>query len=339
MTKPLQIGIIGTGRIGTVHATNLATRISGAEVIAISDIRLEAAQRCARALNIPEVYDDPEPILTHSELDAVLICSSTDTHADLVERAAAAGKHIFCEKPIDLDLARVDQVLEAVDRAGITFMVGFNRRFDHNFRRVRRLVQTGAVGTPHLLHIISRDPAPPPAEYVAASGGIFLDMTIHDFDMARYLMGCEVTELYVEGGVMIDPAIGEAGDIDTALTVLRFENGAIGTIDNSRRAVYGYDQRVEVFGSAGAVRTENDYPNTAIVSDSHSIRTDLPLNFFMDRYTESYVTELTEFVTCVRERSEPPTTGHDGRMAILMGYAARRSYAEHRPVKLGEIGR
>jgi myo-inositol 2-dehydrogenase / D-chiro-inositol 1-dehydrogenase len=339
MKKPLQIGIIGAGRIGTVHATNLATRIADAEVTAISDIRLEAVQRCARALNIPEVYDDPEPVLTHPGIDAVLICSSTDTHADLVEQAAAAGKHIFCEKPIDLDLERVDQVLEAVERAGVTFMVGFNRRFDHNFRRVRELVQAGAIGTPHLLHIISRDPAPPPAEYVAVSGGIFLDMTIHDFDMARYLMGCEVTELYVEGGVMVEPAIGEAGDIDTALTVLRFENGAIGTIDNSRKAVYGYDQRVEVFGSGGAVRTENDYPNTAIVSDNRSIRTDLPLNFFMDRYTESYVTELAEFVTCVREASAPPTTGHDGRMAILMGYAARLSYAEHRPVKLDEIAR
>ncbi len=339
MTKPLQIGIIGAGRIGAVHATNLATRIAGAEVTAISDIRLEAAQRCARDLGIPEVYDDPEPVLTHPGIDALLICSSTDTHANLVERAAAAGKHIFCEKPIDLDLARVDQVLKAVDRAGVTFMVGFNRRFDHNFRRVRELVQAGAVGTPQLLHIISRDPAPPHAEYVAVSGGIFLDMTIHDFDMARYLMGCEVTELYVEGGVMVDPAIGEAGDIDTALTVLRFENGAIGTIDNSRKAVYGYDQRVEVFGSAGAVRTENDYPNTAIVSDSRSIRTDLPLNFFMDRYTESYVTELNDFVTCIREGTQPPTTGHDGRMAILMGYAARRSYAEHRPVKLDEIAR
>jgi myo-inositol 2-dehydrogenase / D-chiro-inositol 1-dehydrogenase len=339
MTETLKIGIIGAGRIGAVHATNLATRIPGADVIAISDIRLEAAQRCGRALGIPEIYDDPEPVIAHPDIDAVLICSSTDTHADLVERAAAAGKHIFCEKPIDLDLARVDQVLEAVGRAGVTFMVGFNRRFDHNFRRVRELVQSGAVGTPELLHIISRDPAPPPAEYVAVSGGIFLDMTIHDFDMARYLMGCEVTELYVEGGVMVDPAIGAAGDIDTALTVLRFENGAIGTIDNSRRAVYGYDQRVEVFGSGGAVRTENDYPNTAVLSDGHSIRTDLPLNFFMDRYTESYVTELSDFVACVRDGTEPPATGHDGRMAIVMGYAARKSYAEHRPVKLDEIGR
>ena len=216
-------------------------------------------------------------------------------------------------------------------------MVGFNRRFDHNFRRVHDLVQAGAIGTPHLLHIISRDPAPPPAEYVKVSGGIFLDMTIHDFDMARYLTGSEVTELYVEGGVMVDPAIGEAGDIDTAVVVMRFENGVIGTIDNSRRAVYGYDQQVEVFGSGGSVHSGNDFPNTALISDSRGVRRDLPLNFFMDRYVEAYVDELRTFVACIREDKDPPVTGIDGRQAILMGYAAKRSYKEHRPVKLAEV--
>jgi myo-inositol 2-dehydrogenase/D-chiro-inositol 1-dehydrogenase len=266
-----------------------------------------------------------------------MICTSTDTHAPLIEAAAAAGKHIFCEKPIDLDLARVDRALAAVTDAGVALMVGFNRRFDHNFQRVRELVAEGAVGEPHILHIISRDPAPPPLAYVKVSGGIFLDMTIHDFDMARYLMGSEVTELTVVGGVMVDPAIGEAGDIDTAVITLRFANGAIGTIDNSRRAAYGYDQRVEVFGSAGAVRTENDYANTVTLSDAQSVRTDLPLNFFMDRYTESYVTELTQFVDCVLAGREPPTTGEDGRIAIAMGYAARTSYAEGRSVKIEEI--
>ncbi|MCJ7551589.1 MAG: inositol 2-dehydrogenase [Anaerolineae bacterium] len=337
MTENVKVGIIGAGRIGTLHAKHLATRIPKAEVVAISDIRRKAAEQCAASLGIPEVYADPESLIDHPDIDAVLICSSTNTHAVLVEAAAAAGKHIFCEKPIDLDLARVDRVLTTVEQAGVKFMVGFNRRFDHNFRRVRDLVADGTIGTPQILHIISRDPAPPPIEYVKVSGGIFLDMTIHDFDMARYLMGCEVEEVYVAGGVMVDPAIGEAGDIDTTVIMLRFENGAIGTIDNSRQAVYGYDQRVEVFGSGGVVRTENDFPNTAIVSDGHSIHTDLPLNFFMDRYTESYVTELQAFIDYVLGGSQPPATGQDGRMAIAIGYAARKSYAEHRPVALTEV--
>ncbi len=337
MTENVNVGIIGAGRIGTLHAKQLVTRIPRATVMAISDIRKGAAEQCAANLGIREVYGEPESVIDHPDIDAVLICSSTNTHAALIEAAAAAGKHIFCEKPIDLDLARVDRVLAAVEQAGVKLMVGFNRRFDHNFRRVRDLVEAGAIGTPQILHIISRDPAPPPIEYVKVSGGIFLDMTIHDFDMARYLMGCEVEEVYVDGGVMVDPAIGEAGDIDTTVIMLRFENGAIGTIDNSRRAVYGYDQRVEVFGSGGAVRTENDFPNTAVVSDGQSIRTDLPLNFFMDRYTESYVTELQAFIDYLLGGSRPPATGYDGRMAIAMGYAAQKSYAEHRAVALTEV--
>jgi len=338
MKDRVHVGVIGAGRIGALHAAHLVTRIPEAEVIAISDIRYEAAARCASALAIPEVYEAPEPVLAHPGIDAVLICSSTDTHAELVERAAAARKQIFCEKPIDLDLGRVDRVLEAVDRAGVKLMVGFNRRFDHNFRRVRELVQAGAVGTPHMLHIISRDPAPPPAEYVKVSGGIFLDMTIHDFDMARFLINSEVEEVYAEGGVMVDPGIGAAGDIDTAVIVMRFANGVIGTIDNSRKAVYGYDQRVEVFGSGGSVRSGNDYPNTTLVSDAASVHRDLPLNFFMDRYVEAYVEELRTFIACIREDRVPPVTGMDGRQSILMGYAARKSYAEHRPVKLSEVG-
>ncbi len=338
MKDRVHVGVIGAGRIGALHAAHLVTRIPEAEVVAISDIRYEAAARCASALAIPEVYEAPEPVLAHPGIDAVLICSSTDTHAALVERAAAARKQIFCEKPIDLDLGRVDRVLEAVDRAGVKLMVGFNRRFDHNFRRVRELVQAGAVGTPHMLHIISRDPAPPPAEYVKVSGGIFLDMTIHDFDMARFLINSEVEEVYVEGGVMVNPGIGAAGDIDTAVIVMRFANGVIGTIDNSRRAVYGYDQRVEVFGSGGSVRSGNDYPNTTLVSDAASVHRDLPLNFFMDRYVEAYVEELRTFIACIREDRVPPVTGMDGRQSILMGYAARKSYAEHRPVRLSEVG-
>ncbi|KPV49555.1 oxidoreductase, partial [Kouleothrix aurantiaca] len=298
-SQTLNIGVLGAGRIGRVHAANLATRISGARVLAVADPIEEAAQRCAHDFGIPAALTDYRAVLANPDIEAVLICTATDTHAQISEEAAQAGKQIFCEKPIALSLATIDRALAAVERAGVTLQIGFNRRFDANFRRVRQAIVQGEIGTPELLHIISRDPAPPPISYIKVSGGIFVDMTIHDFDMARFLVGSEVDEVYVAGAVMVDPAIGEAGDIDTALTVLRFANGAIGTIDNSRRAVYGYDQRVEVFGSGGAIAVSNNYPNNTTISDANSIRRDLPLNFFMDRYTESFVAELSEFVGAV----------------------------------------
>jgi len=303
----------------------------------VSDVVLEAAQKCAADFGVPTAIRDYRAIMDDPGIEAVVICSSTDTHAQMIVEAAAAGKHIFCEKPIDYDLARIDGALAAVEKAGVKFQVGFNRRFDANFRRVRELVADGKIGTPHILRITSRDPQPPPIAYVKVSGGMFLDMTIHDFDMARYLIGSEVEEVYTAAGVMVDPEIGKAGDVDTAVITLRFENGAIGTIDNSRRAVYGYDQRVEVFGSGGAVSVDNNYPNTAVVSDGQRIQRDLPFNFFLDRYVESYIVEVKEFIECVVKDTPPPVTGIDGRIPVVMGYAAGKSYAEHRPVRLSEI--
>jgi myo-inositol 2-dehydrogenase/D-chiro-inositol 1-dehydrogenase len=276
-------------------------------------------------------------VLDRPEIQAVVICSSTDTHAQIIEEAAQARKHIFCEKPIALDLASIDQALETVARTGVKLQIGFNRRFDASYRRVRQAVEQGEVGQLHQLHIISRDPAPPPIAYIRVSGGLFLDMTIHDFDMARFLIGSEVDEIFTMAGVMVDPAIGEAGDVDTAIVLLHFTNGVIGTIENSRCAAYGYDQRVEVLGSAGAVWTENNYPNTAIISDSRSIRRDLPLHFFVERYTESYVTEMESFVDAVLHDKPVPVTGYDGRVPVVMGLAAKQSLVEHRPVRLSEI--
>lgn len=333
----LNVGIIGAGRIGRVHAETLAFRIPEARVAAVTDIRKEAAQAAASAFGIPKVADSADELLASREVEAVIICSSTDTHADLIMRAAAAGKHIFCEKPVDHSLEKIDSALEAVARAGVKLQIGFNRRFDANFARVRRAVEEGEVGTPHLLHIISRDPAPPPPEYAAASGGMFLDMTIHDFDMARFLLGDEVEEIYTAAGVMIDPEIGRAGDVDTALIVLRFRGGAIGAIDNSRKAVYGYDQRVEILGSRGSIATANRYPNEAVVSTATEVRRDLPLNFFMDRYTESFVEELRAFVRAVLGGAEPPVSGLDGRIPVVMAVAARKSFDERRPVRLAEV--
>jgi myo-inositol 2-dehydrogenase/D-chiro-inositol 1-dehydrogenase len=334
----LNIGVIGAGRIGKVHAENLATRVPGTSVGAIADVALGSAQEVAARLRIPKVSADYREILRDPAINAVAICSATDTHSQIIIEAAQAGKHIFCEKPIDFNLDRIDQALEAVEKAGVKLQIGFNRRFDANYARVRQAIASQEIGELHILHIISRDPGPPPVSYIKVSGGIFLDMSIHDFDMARFLSGSDAIEVYTVAGVKVDSAIGEAGDVDTAFMVMQFANGATVTIDNSRKAVYGYDQRVEAFGSAGAIATDNLYPNAATISTAESIRRDLPLNFFMDRYTQSYEAEIRAFVEAVTQDKPVLVSGQDGRVPVVMGLAARKSHLEKRPVKLSEIG-
>jgi myo-inositol 2-dehydrogenase / D-chiro-inositol 1-dehydrogenase len=335
--KKLRVGILGAGRIGRVHAESLAFRLPEAEIVAITDINHEAAKALATRCGIPRVVASIDEILGDKSIEAVLICTSTDTHADLIVRSAKAAKHIFCEKPIALELGKIDTALAAVRAAGVQLQVGFNRRFDSNFLRVRQAVASGEIGKPSLMHIISRDPAPPPMTFVRTSGGIFRDMMIHDFDMARYLMGEEVEEIYAAGGVLAEPAFKAEDDLDTALVVLHFASGAIGTIDNSRKAVFGYDQRVEILGSKGKIASENRFANEVVVSGEKSVYTDLPLNFFMQRYTESFALELQLFVEAVLEGKETPVTGSDARVPVVMALAARKSYDEHRPVKLTEI--
>jgi myo-inositol 2-dehydrogenase/D-chiro-inositol 1-dehydrogenase len=336
-TKQLNVGIIGAGRIGKVHAETLAFRLPEVRTLAIADVNREAAQAVAARCGIPVVAESSGEIFANPAIEAVLICSSTNTHADLIVQAAQAGKHIFCEKPIAHDLGQIDRALAAVEQAGVKLQIGFNRRFDANFARVRQAVVSGEIGAPRLMHIVSRDPAPPPVSYIKVSGGIFLDMTIHDFDMARFLIGDEVEEVYTSAGVMVDPEIGKAGDLDTALIVLRFRNGVIGTIDNCRQAAYGYDQRVEILGSLGSIATANCYPNQAVVSTGNEVRQDLPLNFFMDRYTESFAGEVRAFVQAVREDRPTQVAGIDGLVAVVMGLAARKSYDERRTVRLEEV--
>lgn len=268
----------------------------------------------------------------------MLICFPTDTHADLIVAAARAGKHVFCEKPIDLCLGKIDLALAEVKKAGVKLQVGFNRRFDANCARVRRAVETGEIGTPYLVHIISRDPQPPPLSYIQVSGGMFLDMTIHDFDMARFLVGSEVAEVFTAAQNCVDPVIGDAGDVDTAVVVLRFKNGVIGTIDNCRKAVYGYDQRIEILGSKGAIATDNCYPNQAVISNAAGVRKDPPQHFFMERYAESFAQQLQAFVKAVLKGGPVPVCGIDARTAVVMGLAARKSHDQQRPVRLEEIG-
>ncbi|MFQ5612146.1 MAG: inositol 2-dehydrogenase [Anaerolineae bacterium] len=337
MSGKLNVGLIGAGRIGRVHAENLAYRLPEANLAAVADVFLDAAEQCAADFEVPAVYQDHRPVLDDGSIEAVIICSSTDTHAQIIAEAAEAGKHIFCEKPIALDLAQIDQALAAVERGGVKLQIGFNRRYDPSFRHVRELVAAGKIGRPHLVRITSRDPAPPPIDYIKVSGGIFLDMTIHDFDMARFLLDDEVEEIYAAGGVLVDPAIGQAGDVDTAIITLRYANGAIGAIDNSRRAIYGYDQRVEVFGSEGVALVANETPHRAVVSDADGVHAALPLYFFLERYNEAYIAEMKAFIEAVREDQPPSVTGLDGRIPVVMGLAAWRSVRENRPVRLSEI--
>lgn len=337
MNGIINFGVIGAGRIGRIHAENLATRVPGATVLTIADPNVEAARELATRLHVPSAVAEARAILENPAIEAVAICSSTDTHARFIVEAAQAGKHIFCEKPIAYDLAQIDAALAAVDKAGVTLQIGFNRRFDPNFRALRQAVASGQIGKPHLLRITSRDPAPPPIEYIRVSGGIFFDMTIHDFDMARYLLGSEVKEVHAMGAVLIDPAIGEAGDVDTAVIMLRFANGALGVIDNSRRAAYGYDQRAEVFGSEGMVASMNNTPFNACLSNAEGVHAPKPLFFFLERYAESFVAEMRDFVTCLVDNTPPPVSGLDGRAPVLMAMAATRSLHEGRPVSLAEV--
>jgi len=336
-TNTLNVGLIGAGMIGKVHAENLAYRIPEANLLAVADLNETAAQRVAADCRIPRATADYRTLLADPQIQAVVICSSTNTHAQIIMEAARAGKHIFCEKPIDFSLEKIDQALRMVDEQRVKLQIGFNRRFDPNFARVRQAVVQGEIGEPHLVHIVSRDPEPPTPEYVKTSGGIFMDMTIHDFDMARFLTGSEVVEIYAAGGVRIDPEIGKAGDLDTALLLLKFADGTLGTIDNSEKAAYGYDQRVEVFGSRGSVQIANNHPNNAVVSTGESVRHDLPLYFFIERYRDSYVTEIRCFIEAVLKDQPTPVSGLDGRAPVVMALAALKSVRENRPVRLEEV--
>jgi myo-inositol 2-dehydrogenase / D-chiro-inositol 1-dehydrogenase len=332
----LRVGVIGVGRIGRMHADLLARQVPGAAVSLVHDAREETARQVAGELGVASVAEAQE-LLSSDDVDAVAICTSTDTHADLIVAAAGAGKAIFCEKPVSLDLAEVDRALAAVEEAHVPFQIGFNRRFDPAHAAVAAAVADGTVGDPHLVRISSRDPAPPPMAYVRVSGGIFLDMTIHDFDMARFVTGSEVVEVFARGAVRVDPAFGDAGDVDTVVVTLIHENGCLTTIDNSRQAVYGFDQRVEVFGSAGMAASANPLAHSAVVRTAQDTRAATLPYFYLERYVPSYVREWEAFVAAVSEGRPPPVSGADARAPLVIGLAAGRSLRERRPVRIEEV--
>jgi len=332
--KTLRIGVVGAGRIGKLHVSNLMTRVSGATVTAVTDVVAENARELAEQYGIPNVYADYRELVQDPEVDAVFVCSSTDTHSAISYDAAMAGKHVFCEKPIDHDLERIEKVIAAVEKTGVKFQVGFNRRFDRNFKRVRDAVVSGSVGDPHIIMVTSRDPAPPPVSYVKVSGGIFFDMMIHDFDMVRYLSGSEVTEVFANGAVLVDPAIGEAGDVDTAIVTLKFSNGAIGVINNSRKAVYGYDQRVEVFGSEGCITADNETANLTTLYTETGVMREKPLYFFLERYNDAFIAEAQGFVDAVLQDKPTLVDATDGLKPVLIAMAAQKSLETGMLVKL-----
>nr|MDO8100594.1 inositol 2-dehydrogenase [Candidatus Njordarchaeota archaeon] len=339
MADKLAVGVIGAGRIGKLHIENLIHRIPDVWVKTVADINIEAARPWLTELGIAKPTKDYKEVLEDPEIQAVLILSATSTHAQFSIEAAQARKDIFCEKPIDFDVRRIRGVLDAIKGAGVKFQVGFNRRFDRNFRHIWEIVKSGEIGEPHIIKVTSRDPDYD-IDYIresAKNGGIFYDMTIHDFDMARYLTGLEVDEVYASGGAIIDSRIGEVGDADTVMVNLVFTSGALGYIDNSRRAVYGYDQRVEVFGSKGMALAGNERPSVVEVYTKDAPKTDKIHWFFLERYQEAFVDELKEFFACIRENREPSVTCKDGLNAILIAAAAKKSLSEHRPVRISEV--
>jgi myo-inositol 2-dehydrogenase/D-chiro-inositol 1-dehydrogenase len=334
----LTVGVIGAGRIGKIHVDNLRG-ISQVKVKSVSDVVIDHLESWAKEKGVEVLTTNYEEILQDPEINAVFICSPTTTHANLIKEAAACGKHIFCEKPVSFSVEETEEALEAVEKAGVKLQVGFNRRFDPNFRKIRELVQAGEIGTPHILRITSRDPQPPGIDYIKTSGGLFMDMAIHDFDMARYVMDSDVVEVFANGAVLVDPAIGEAGDIDTAIITLKFANGALGVIDNSRQAAYGYDQRLEVFGDKGAAQADNNRANTVEVSTAQHVSKEKPLYFFLERYTQAYIEEVKEFVSSILENKDVICNGLDGLQAERIAKAARQSLVIGAPVTLQPTGK
>ena len=338
MANKVRIGLLGAGRIGKLHGENLAHAVPNADLYAVADPFMNDATRAwAADMGIEKCYDDPEMIFGDPTIEAVFICSSTATHADFIMRAAQTGKHIFCEKPIDTKLAKIEEALAAVKKAGVKLQVGFVRRFDHNHKAVRDTVASGKLGQPNLIKVTSRDPDHQPMSYIKVSGGIFMDMTIHDFDMVRYLAGSEVTEVTAYGAALSGAGYEEYGDVDTAIVMLKFENGALGVIDNSRAAHYGYDQRTEVHCDQGCVQVANDLNNTAMISSAAGVEVAKPTWFFLERYNNAFIAEAKAFTDAVLNDTDTLVTGFDGLQPVKIAMAANLSMKEGRPVKLSEI--
>ncbi|MBI1416441.1 MAG: inositol 2-dehydrogenase [Limimaricola sp.] len=330
----VKFGLLGAGRIGKVHARAI-TGDPAAQLVAVTDALPAAAQALAETYGC--AIRTTDEIMDAADIDAVVICTPTDTHADLIERAVRAGKAVFCEKPIDLSIARVQACLNVVAEAKGTLMVGFNRRFDPDFMAVKAAIDAGHVGKVEMVTITSRDPGPPPADYITRSGGIFRDMTIHDFDMARWLLGEEPETVLAAASVLTDPEIGRLGDYDSVNVILRTASGRQAIITNTRRASYGYDQRIEVLGAEGSVAAENMREANIEIANAKGFTRPPLLNFFMTRYVAAYANEIASFIAAVTEGAPTPTTGEDGLRALALAEAALKSVAEGHVVNVSDV--
>lgn len=328
----IRFGVLGAGRIGKVHAGTIA-RSGRANVAYVADALPEAAE--ALASSVGAKVAAVEAVIGASDVDAILICTPTDTHADLIEAAAQAGKPILCEKPVSLSVERIEACLPVAEKAGVPLMIGFNRRFDPNFGALKKRLDDGEVGEVELVTIISRDPGPPPVSYIERSGGIYRDMMIHDFDMARFLVGEEFVTVHALGAALVDPAIGKAGDVDTASVQMQTASGKIAVITNSRRATYGYDQRIEVHGSKGMLRAGNVHMSTVERADAGGFTGDVIQNFFIDRYVAAYAAEVNAFLDAVEKGTTPTPSGHDGLQAQKLAEAATESRKTGQAVRVG----
>jgi myo-inositol 2-dehydrogenase / D-chiro-inositol 1-dehydrogenase len=327
----LSVGLLGAGRIGNVHAAAISAH-PGSRLVAVSDINMSAAEKLAGEYGAKARSNDA--IIADTSIDAVLIATSTDTHSYLIERATAAGKAVLCEKPVDLSLARAEACLKAVKPTGKPVMIGFNRRFDPNFAAVKAALHAGEIGQAELLSITSFDPAPPPVAYIKVSGGLFRDMMIHDFDMANFLMGAAPVSVMAAGSSIVDPEVGKVGDVTTAFVTMTYADGRICVIKNSRRASFGYDQRVELLGSMGMLQATNVLENTVVKSTVEGVTAAKPMHFFLERYMPAYKAEWSAFVSAVADGAKIPVTLEDGVAALKMAEAATQSYASGTPVKL-----
>ena len=331
----IRILIIGLGRIGKIHLGNLQA-IDEVEIVGICDPTDEAKVFSNKA-GLTFYQKDFTDVAGEVQADAIVICSPTNTHANYVSIAAKKGIDVFCEKPLDLSLEKVKEVLKTVNESKIKLMLGFNRRFDSEFQSVKEKIVKGHIGDIHIIKITSRDPSPPPINYIKSSGGMFLDMTIHDFDIIRYLTNKEIVEVYAKGDALVNPEIAKAGDIDTAIINLTFEDGSMAVIDNCRKAVYGYDQRVEVFGSKGMVQSKNKFDKYTITYGEKGVTSPLPQHFFLERYADAYKKEIDHFIDCIRHKKTPEVSGFDGLMSLVLGLCAKESLNCNKPVLVSEI--
>lgn len=328
----VRIGIVGIGRIGSIHLQHLLHGNPKAHVVAVSDIEV---QKKTKGLNPSfKTYHDFSDMLKNEQLQAVVICTPTPLHFDMIEEAFSFGIHVFCEKPLDLEPKNILKLHLFAKKSSLLLQIGFNRRFDHNFMNLHKTVREGLIGDPHILKITSRDPSPPSLAYLKSSGGLFMDMMIHDFDMARYLIDSDIVEVYAQGSVLISDVFNEADDIDTAIVQLKFANGTLGVIDNSRQAVYGYDQRIEVFGSKGMTQVDNLSPNRTVVHNKAGQKSPRPYQFFIDRYADSFRHEIDHFIDQIIEHKPVIVNAYDAYRATRVAIAAKESYHKSKPVAI-----